>query len=268
MTRDGTSVHPTSVVDPDATIGANVTVGPFCVIHGNVDLGDGSFVESHSVLGSPTADFYGSRDAYVPRPCTIGAGALIRSHSTVYSGVEIGPDFESGHGVTIREGSRIGQGVRVGTRSDLQGELTIGDYARLHSNVFVAQRSTVEDLVWLLPYVVLANDPHPPSDTCTVGPTIRRFAVVGTGATVFPAVEVGEGALVGAMTLVREDVPSEMVVVGVPGRVLGPTADVVCRDGLLDRVYPWWTHFRRGYPEGVLPDSGGLADRVRPPVSP
>ena len=75
------------------------------------------------------------------------------------------------------------------------------------------------------------------------------------GATVFPAVEIGEGALVGAMTLVREDVPRDSVVVGVPGRVIGPTSDVACREGKLDRVYPWWTHFRRGYPEGVLPAS-------------
>jgi acetyltransferase-like isoleucine patch superfamily enzyme len=257
MTPDGTSVHPTSVVDSAARLGTNVVVGPFCVVHANVDVGDGSFVDSHTVLGAPTADFYGAPDAYAAPPCTIGSGAIIRSHSTIYAGAELGPEFECGHGVTIREGSRIGRGVRVGTRSDLQGELTIGDYARLHSNVFVAQRSTVEELTWLLPYVVLANDPHPPSDTCTVGPTIRRFAVVGTGATVFPAVEVGEGALVGAMTLVREDVPRESVVVGVPGRVIGPTSGVACREGLLDRVYPWWTHFRRGYPEGVLPPTPG-----------
>lgn len=253
MTRAGTSVHPTSVVDPGARLAADVVVGPFCIIHANVVVGEGAVVESHTVLGSPTGDAYASPDEYVPRPCTIGAGVLVRSHSTIYAGVEIGDEFECGHAVTIREGTRIGRGVRVGTRSDLQGELTIGDYARLHSNVFVAQRSTIEELTWLLPYVVLANDPHPPSDTCTVGPTIRRFAVVGTGATVFPAVEVGEGALVGAMTLVRENVPAESVVVGVPGRVIGPTSNVECREGALDRVYPWWTHFRRGYPDGVLP---------------
>ncbi|HUF01837.1 MAG TPA: acyltransferase, partial [Gaiellaceae bacterium] len=158
-----------------------------------------------------------------------------------------------GHHVTIREGSSIGTSVRVGSRSDLQGDLSIGDFTRLHSNVFVAQRSTIEDFVWLLPNVMLANDPHPPSDTCTVGPTIRRYAVISANATVFPGVEVGEGALVGAMALVRHDVPAHSVVVGVPGKVVGSTADVVCREGKLERVYPWWTHFRRGYPEGVLP---------------
>ena len=119
---------------------------------------------------------------------------MIRSHCVIYTGAQIGDDFSCGHHVTIREGTRIAEGVRVGTLSDVQGELTIGRLARLHSNVFVAQRSTIEEFAWLFPYVVLMNDPHPPSDTCTLGPTIRRFAAIGAGATIFRAIDIGEGA--------------------------------------------------------------------------
>jgi acetyltransferase-like isoleucine patch superfamily enzyme len=219
-----------------------------------VTIGDGSHVDSHTVLGAPTAELYADPPSYEPQPCRIGAGAVIRSHCVVYAGVSIGDDFGCGHHVTVREGTRIENGVRIGTLSDIQPEVTIGDYARLHSNVFVARRSAIEDLTWLFPYVVLIDDPHPPSDTCTQGPTIRRFAAVGAQSTVYPAVDVGEGAVVGAMTLVRHDVPPNALVVGVPGKVVGTTADVVCHDGRLDRVYPWWRHFRRGYPEGVLPE--------------
>jgi hypothetical protein len=49
-------------------------------------------------------------------------------------------------------------------------------------------------------------------------------------------------------------VPPDTVVAGVPATVVGPTAEIVCREGRLDQVYPWWRHFRRGYPEGVLPN--------------
>ena len=254
MAGDRATVHPSSVVSADAQLGAGVTVGPFCSVHANVEVGDGSFVDSHSVLGAPTASYYDDPDAYRAEPCRVGAGSVIRSHAVVYAGVELGEGCETGHHVTIREGSRIAEGVRIGTQSDLQGDLTIGRYARIHSNVFVAQRSTIEEFAWLFPHVVLANDPHPPSDTCTIGPTIRRFAVVGAGALVFPAVEVGEEAVVGAMTLVRADVPARSLVIGVPGQVRGSTADISCREGRLGDVYPWWSHFRRGYPEGVLPE--------------
>ena len=250
-------VHPTSIVSPAATLGRNVTVEPFCVIQANVTVGDGTFIGSHSVLGSPTAESIVDRNGYEPAECRIGSDAVIRSHSIVYAGVEIGNGFMCGHRVTIREGSRIGESVRIGTDCDLQGHLTIGSHSRLHSGVFVAQYSTVDELVWIFPRASLLNDPHPPSDTCTEGPTIRRFAVVGGQATIFPSVEVGEGALVGAMTLVRESVPAHAVVTGVPGRVVGQTSDVICHEGRLDRVYPWWTHFRRGYPEGVLPELPG-----------
>jgi acetyltransferase-like isoleucine patch superfamily enzyme len=212
-------VHDTSIVSPDALVGDGATIEPFCLVGA----------------------------------CTIGSGALIRSHSVVYADVEIGDDFECGHHVKIREGSRIGKGVRVGTDCDLQGLLTIGDYARLHSGVFVPQHTAIEELVWIFPRAVLLNDPHPPSDTCTEGPTIRRAAVIGAAATIFPGVEIGEGALVAAGSVVREDVAPETVVAGVPARVVGKTAEVKCHHGRLASVYPWWSHFRRGYPEGVLP---------------
>jgi acetyltransferase-like isoleucine patch superfamily enzyme len=252
-------IHPTSIVSPHATLGSGVTLGAYSVINANVWLGDESFVDSHTVLGSPTAEYYANPRAYEPAPCRIGTGAVIRSHCVVYAGVTIGSDFGCGHHVTIREGSRIGEGVRIGTLCDLQPDVTVGDHARLHSNVFVARGSVIEELTWLFPYAMLIDDPHPPSDTCTQGPTIRKFAVVGARSTVFPAVEIGEGAVVGAMSLVRQNVPRDSVVVGVPAKVVAKTADVVCHEGRIDRVYPWWRHFRRGYPDGVLPDPAGEA---------
>jgi acetyltransferase-like isoleucine patch superfamily enzyme len=247
-------IHPTSIVSSDAELGRGVTIGPLCVIHANVSVGDGSFVDSHTVLGAPTADYYANPQTYQPAPCRIGPKAIIRSHCIVYSGVTIGDDFECGHHVTLREGTQLGDGIRMGTLCDVQPDVTIGSYARLHSNVFVAKRSTIEELTWLFPNVVLIDDPHPPSDTCTQGPTVRKFAVVGAQSMLFPGVEIGEGAVVGAMSFVRRDVPADTVVVGVPAKIVGTTADVKCHEGRLEQVYPWWRHFRRGYPDGVLPD--------------
>jgi acetyltransferase-like isoleucine patch superfamily enzyme len=247
-------IHPTSVVNSGAALGDNVTVGPYAVINANVSVGAGTYVDAYTILGAPAADYYADPEQHEPAACSIGSNAVIRSHCVVYEGVTIGDDFECGHHVTIREGSAIAAGVRLGTLCDLQPHVTIGDYARLHSNVFVARNSVIEDLTWVFPHAMLIDDPHPPSDACTQGPTIRRFAVVGARSTISSAVEVGEGAVIGAASLVREDVPPDTVVVGVPAKVVGATADVVCRHGRIDQVYPWWLHFRRGYPEGVLPD--------------
>lgn len=53
------------------------------------------------------------------------------------------------------------------------------------------------------------------------GPTIHRFAVIGTGAKVIGPITIGEGARVGANAVVVDDVPAGAVVVGVPARVIG-----------------------------------------------
>jgi acetyltransferase-like isoleucine patch superfamily enzyme len=254
MSNDS-QIHPTSVVSSDAELGRDVTVGPLCVIHANVSVGDGAFVDSHSVLGTPTADYYADPRTYEPAPCRIGRSAVIRSHCTIYSGATIGDNFACGHHATVREECVIGEGVRIGTLCDLQPEVRIGDYARLHSDVFVAKGSLIEELTWLFPRVMLIDDPHPPSDSCTQGPIVRRFAVVGADSMLFPGIEVGEGAVVAAKSLVRRDVPPDTVVAGIPAKVVGATAGVTCHEGRLEQVYPWWRHFRRGYPEGVLPDS-------------
>lgn len=252
-------VHPSAVVSADAELGSGVTVGAFTVVHAGVVLGDGAVVGSHCVLGEPTADEYDrNRGEPAPLACRVGDRSIIRSHTVIYRGVTIGPDLQTGHRVTIREGSEIGTGVRIGTLGDLQGDLRLGDHVRLHSNVFVSQLSVVEDFVWLFPRVTLTNDPHPPSDSCLRGVTVRRFAVVAAGVLALPGVEIGENALVGARSLVTRDVPAAMVALGSPAEIAGPVADVRCRHDALGQVYPWPVQFRRGYPDGALPDPDEL----------
>jgi acetyltransferase-like isoleucine patch superfamily enzyme len=236
----GAAVHPTAIVDPRAILGAGVTVGPLTVVRGDARIGAGSRIGSHCVIGE------GDREL-----TSIGAGALIRSHSVIYAGSTFGRGLETGHHAVLREGLDAGRGLRVGTASDLQGLSTIGHFVRIHSNVFVAQRTTIEDFAWIFPKVMLADDPHPPSDTCTHGPTIRSAAVIGAAATVLPGLDVGRASLVAASALVTADVPEEAVVRGAPARVVGSTRDVRCRHGALGRPYPWWEHFRRGYPPEV-----------------
>ena len=52
-------------------------------------------------------------------------------------------------------------------------------------------------------------------------PTLRNNVVVGTGATILGAIEIGEGARIGAGSVVIKPVPPGATVVGVPGRVAG-----------------------------------------------
>lgn len=228
-------------------IGNNVEIGDFTIIFPNVIIKDNVKIGSHCIIGEPTSGYYEDSSSHVFKQTIIGENSIIRSNSIIYEDVLIGDNFQSGHRVTIREGSIIGNNCSIGTLCDLQGKLRIGNFVRLHSNVHIGQMSTIEDYVWIYPYVVLTNDPYPPMGVLK-GVTIRQFAQVATSTVVMPGVEIGENALIGAQSLVRKDVPAERVVVGVPGKEICSVRDL--KDDQNNQIYPWKEHLKdfRGYP--------------------
>ena len=238
-------VHPTAVVSNRALVGEDVTIGAYTLVYDNVEIGEGSVVGPHVILGEPTAAYYGDV-AYENPVLVVGAGSLIRSGSIVYAGSALGEAFQCGHTVTIRENATVGRHCSVGTFSDIQGDCVIGDYTRLHSSVHVAQKSRIGSYVWLFPSVVLTNDPHPPSET-RLAVHIDDYAVVAAGAVLLPGVRVGKGALIGANALVRQDVAPATVVAGQPGRLMGDV-QLIRSPESGDAVYPWPLHFGRGMP--------------------
>jgi serine acetyltransferase len=61
----------------------------------------------------------------------------------------------------------------------------------------------------------------------------------GADATILPAVETGEVAPVGAGSVVVDDVPAGMVVVGNTARVVRAVNDLECPPGHFERPYTW-----------------------------
>jgi acetyltransferase-like isoleucine patch superfamily enzyme len=239
------AIHPTAIISERARIGANVSIGAHSVVYDNVEIGDGTVLGPHSIVGEPVAAYYQSAD-YDNPVLRIGRNNLFRSGAVIYAGSEIGDHVEFGHRVTIREQTRIGAHARIGTLCDIQGYCSIGTYARLHSNVHIGQKSVVGDFVWIFPYVVLTNDPQPPSNILH-GVVVEDFAVIATQAVVMAGVRIGRDALVGAAAMVNKDVDPESVVVGVPAKRLASVRDITSAvTG--EPAYPWREHFDRGMP--------------------
>ena len=93
------------------------------------------------------------------------------------------------------------------------------------------------------PNVVFTDDPHPMGcpryQDCKGGPVVRRLARIGANSTILPGVEIGEGALVGAGSVVVRDVPAGVVVAGSPARVIKQVVDLDCPPGWFERPYTW-----------------------------
>ena len=46
-------IHETAIIDPKAKISSEVTIGPYCVIGPNVEIGKKSIIQSHvSIIGN------------------------------------------------------------------------------------------------------------------------------------------------------------------------------------------------------------------------
>jgi acetyltransferase-like isoleucine patch superfamily enzyme len=207
----------------------------FVRIHENVRLGENVTVDDFVVLGRPPK---GAAPGELP--LEIGDGSVIRSHTVVYAGATIGRRFQSGHGALVREETVIGDDCSVGTGSVVEFKVTMGNNVRLHSRFFVPEYSVLEDGCWLGPNVVVTNAKFPLSERAKEtlqGVRVCRNAKVGANATLLPGVVVGEGALVGAGSVVTRDVPPGAVVVGNPARQVGQVGDLRYPDtGLL--AYP------------------------------
>lgn len=239
-----TLIHPASYVSPEAKLGDDVEVGPFSIIHANVILGNRVKVGAYCELGISTQLGDGT-------PLIIDDDSLIRSHSVFYESSSFGPGLTTGHHVIVREKTRAGAGFQIGTMTEIQGNCSVGDYVRFQSNVFVGKKTTIGNFVWILPYVVLANDPTPPSNVL-MGCTIEDFASVAASSVVLPGVTVGHHSLVAAQACVTKNVPPSMVVAGVPACVVGATQSIKLRDGSGRAAYPWTQQFTRGYPASVI----------------
>ena len=233
------------IIEDNCVIGDNVYIDSNTIIRSFTEIGSNSFIGSNCIIGEYWMDFCNDRLIHEHK-LHIGQEALIRSGSIIYSGSTIGIKFQTGHHVTVREKAKIGDHVSVGTLSDIQGNCKLGNYVRLHSNVHIGQLSMIDDFVWIFPYVVLTNDPTPPSENF-VGVHIHSFAIIATGAIIMPGLDIGQDSLVGAGAIVTKPVNNYCVVVGNPAKTISDVRSI--RNKITgEAVYPWRHHFNNYMP--------------------
>lgn len=233
-------------ISPSAKIGENCKIGDNTIIYDNVIIGDNTIICNDCVIGEPLNNYYLDMDNYQNPQLIIGANSLIRSHSIIYAGSEIGSFFQTGHRVTIREGMKIGSHCSVGTLSDLQGYSVFGDYVRLHSNVHIGMQSKIGNFCWIFPYTVFTNDPTPPSEIC-IGPIVGDYSIIATHSVLLPGVKIGVHSMVGAYSMVNKNVGDYMVAVGSPAKMVKDIREIKDRE-TGNAHYPWPNRFDRGMP--------------------
>ncbi|MHC5034406.1 MAG: acyltransferase [Planctomycetota bacterium] len=147
-------------------------------------------------------------------------------HCVIFDDVHIGAGTRLGNFVLIRSDTVIGEGCTIGSNVDIEGDVRIGDHVSLQSFCYITRGVVIEAEVFLGPRVTTMNDRQmcyrrPSMQFVRAAPRILRAARVGGGSVLLPGITIGENALVGAGSVVTEDVPDRAVVVGNPARVVG-----------------------------------------------
>ncbi|MHC4534256.1 MAG: serine O-acetyltransferase [Planctomycetota bacterium] len=107
-------------------------------------------------------------------------------------------------GVDIHPAAQIGSGILI-------------DHA---TGVVIGETAVVEDNVSILHEVTLGGTGKERGDR---HPKIRAGVLIGAGAKILGNIEIGEGAKIGAGSVVLKDIPPHTTVAGVPSVVIGRT---------------------------------------------
>jgi len=121
------------------------------------------------------------------------------------------------HYTNIYPSAKVGEGTRIGSYTEIGNNVQIGKNCIISSYVFTCEGVEIEDNVFVGPRVTFLNDKKPPSYGKHWGKIIvLKGASIGGNVTILPGVVIGEGAMIGAGSVVTKDVPAGEVWVGNP----------------------------------------------------
>jgi len=215
--RQAPGIHPTAVVDPSAKLGAEVSIGPNCVVEREAVIGDRVVLMAGCYVG--VAARVGTGTLFYPRvtmreECVIGERGIVHSGTVIgadgfgfafdngsfhkvpqVGNVEIGDDVEIGANTTIdratTDSTRIGDGTKIDNLVQIGHNVVIGRHCIIVAQVGISGSTELED------YVTLGG----------------QAGLVGH-------IRLGRGAQVGAQSGVSKSVPANTTVFGYPASPL------------------------------------------------
>jgi UDP-N-acetylglucosamine acyltransferase len=174
-------IHPSAIIDSTARVPASCSIGPYCIVGADVELGENCELMSHVVIHGLAK--IGSNNRFFPF-CAIGIEPQDLTYKGEKTGIEIGEQNIIRECVTINRGTakgggttRIGSNTLIMAYSHIGHDSVIGDRAMLVNGATLAGHVTVEE-----------------------------WAVVGALCPVHQFVRVGAHSYVGGGTVVTKDV--------------------------------------------------------------
>lgn len=187
-------IHPTAIVSSQAKLGADVSVGPFCVIEAGAQIGDRCEIHARAsiktgvVMGDDNTIFEGAIIGGKPQHRTVdtAGSVVIGDRNTIRENATIH------RALAVDEATIIGDDNLIMINSHIAHDCIIGDGTIIANNVLLAGHITVGDKAYL------------------------------SGAAAFHQfVRVGAYAMVGGQAHVTRDIPPYLLIDGDTTQVVG-----------------------------------------------
>ncbi len=200
------NIHPTAIVDVQAELADDVSIGPYAIIGPNVKIGAGSSIGAHCVIEGHTTL---GRNNRVWQFCSLGAAPQDKKYAGEPTELVIGD------GNTIREFCTF----NLGTVQD-GGITRVGDDNWIMAYVHIAHDCQVGSHTIMANNATLAGHVH-----------VGDWVIIGGLTGVHQFVKIGAHAMAGFASAVTQDVPPFLMVDGNPLAVRGINAEGLRRRG-------------------------------------
>ncbi len=187
------NIHPTAIVDKNAEVADDVSIGPFAVVEGGCQVGKGTIIEAHAVV--KTGVTLGENNV-IGHGAVIGGDPQDRKYKNEPTFLKIGNSNVFREFVTIHRATGEGRCTIVGDDNYLMAFCHLGHNVTLYNNITMANGVGVSGHV-----------------------TIEDGVNIGGMAGIHQFVRIGKYSMVGGMSRVVKDVPPFMLTEGAPLRV-------------------------------------------------
>ena len=145
-------------------------------------------------------------------------------------GVILGTGTKIWHFVHIMREVKIGRDCVIGDYVSVGRSVKIGDKVKIEDRATIFEGVTIEDSVFVGPLVTFTNDLYPRSlnKDWKITPTlVKQGSSIGAGTVIVCGVTIGEYAMIGAGSVVTNNISSYALAFGNPAKIRG----FVCRCG-------------------------------------
>ncbi|RKS85754.1 acyl-[acyl-carrier-protein]--UDP-N-acetylglucosamine O-acyltransferase [Orbus hercynius] len=182
-------IHPSSIIEDGASIGANVKIGPFCYVGQHVSIGEGTELKSHVVVNGHTTI---GRDNQIYQFASIGEVNQDLKYQGEPTRTEIGDRNRIRESVTIHRGTVQGTNVtKVGSDNLFMINAHIAHDCQVGNRCILANNATLGGHVELDDFVIIGGMT-----------AIHQFCIIGSH------------VMVGGCSGVAQDVPPYLIAQG------------------------------------------------------